>query len=91
MLFSNAPSGGGDRFIVYSRISILVSIGCLILAISSSYLDFYSKGIGVFSGLLQSTAVSHIFHAFVVVITATILVLNAFYPRKVITEYYSSI
>jgi len=61
------------------------------LSLASFYLTFYDKGLGIFSGLLQTTATSHTFHVFAFIITAIILLLNSFYPRKVWTEHYSSI
>lgn len=91
LLISNAVTSRRDKSILYSRISIVILISCFLLCINTFYLNFYDKGIGVYSGLLQTTATTHTFHLFAIGITAIILLLNSFYPRKVWTEDYNSI
>jgi NADH-ubiquinone oxidoreductase chain 2 len=49
------------------------------------------KGIGIYGGLFNITAFSDTFNIFLLLISATILTLTAFYPRKVYSTEYSSI
>jgi len=91
LLSSNAVTSRRDKSILYARIVITILISCFILCINSYYSEFHNKGIGLFGGLYQSTAITHIFHMFVILITALVLQLNGFYPRKVWTEHYSSL
>jgi len=83
LLSSNAVTSRRDKSILYARIVITVLISCFILCINSYYSEFHDKGLGLFGGLYQSTAITHVFHMFVILITALILQLNGFYPRKV--------
>ena len=91
LLSSNAVSLRRDKSILYARIVITILICSFILASNSYYTDFHDKGLGFFGGFYQTSALTHIFHLFIFVITSLILVLNAFYPRKVWSEKYSSL
>jgi NADH-ubiquinone oxidoreductase chain 2 len=42
-----------------------------------------NTGIGLYGGLFHVTSVTQIFHIFIFLISAIILQLTAFYPRKV--------
>ena len=53
-------------------------------------LESLNKGIGLFSGLFHTTAISNTFHIFIFFISAIILQLTGFYPRKVWVKEYSS-
>lgn len=86
LLSSNAVTLRRDKSILYARIAIASLLCCFILCIYSYFSDFHSKGIGLFGGLFHTTAVTHIFHMFIVVITCLVLQLNSFYPRKVLLE-----
>lgn len=90
LLISNAVTSRRDKSILYSRIAISISICCFLVCLNSFYLKINENGLGIFSGLFQTTPITHIFHIFVFLITALILQLNGFYPRKVWTEHYSS-
>ena len=83
LLSSNAVSLRRDKSILYARIVITILICSFILCINSYYTDFHDKGLGFFGGFYQTSALTHTFHLFIFVITSLILVLNAFYPRKV--------
>jgi NADH-ubiquinone oxidoreductase chain 2 len=50
-----------------------------------------STGIGLYGGLFHITSTTQIFHIFIFLISAAILQLTAFYPRKVWLEEYSSL
>lgn len=91
LLISNAVTLRRDKSILYSRIAITILICCFLLCVNSFFLKFYDKGLGLFSGLLQNTAITHVFHTFAFLITGLILQLNSFYPRKVWSEQYGSL
>ena len=91
LLSSNAVTTRRDKSILYARIVITILICCFILCMNSFYSQFHDKGLGLFGGLYHTTAITHMFHIFIILVTALILQLNAFYPRKVWTENYSSL
>jgi len=53
--------------------------------------DTLSGGIGLFGGLFHTTAISMIFQIFIFALSATILQLTGFYPRKVWVSEFSSL
>lgn len=91
LLISNAVTIRRDKSILYSRVAITILLSCLLLCLNSFYLKFQERGIGIYSGLVQTTAITHVFHIFIFMVTAVILQLNSFYPRKLWSEEYSSI
>lgn len=88
-LLSNAVNARRDVSILYNRIAILILIYCIFNDISS--LTVVTKGIGLHGGLLLINNITQIFHIFVYLISALILTLTSFYPRKVWISDYSSI
>jgi NADH-ubiquinone oxidoreductase chain 2 len=56
-----------------------------------SSLNVVTKGVGLHGGLLLINNITQIFHVFVYLISALILTLTSFYPRKVWISEYSSI
>ena len=50
-----------------------------------------SRGIGLYGGLFLATSITRIFQLFIYIISALILQLTAFYPRRVCTAAYSSL
>jgi NADH-ubiquinone oxidoreductase chain 2 len=56
-------------------------------------LDFVSlgNGVGIFGGLFHATTITTVFQLFIYVVTAVILHLTAFLPRKILTKELSSI
>ena len=83
ILCSNAVAIRRDKSILYARIAIAVLACCFLLTINSFHSQFHDKGLGLFGGLYHTTAVTHVFHMFIFMITGLILQLNAFYTRKV--------
>jgi NADH-ubiquinone oxidoreductase chain 2 len=57
----------------------------------SIYIDALDRGIAVYGGLFHLTSTSQIFQIFILLLSAAILQLTAFYPRKVWVEEYSTI
>ena len=82
LLFSNGLTNRPDTSILYSRIGILIVKYSLISAYISLYITYLEKGIGLYGGLFNVTAVSHIFQIFILIISGIILLVTGFYPRK---------
>jgi NADH-ubiquinone oxidoreductase chain 2 len=58
---------------------------------SSLYITYLDTGIGLYGGLFHVTSNTQIFHIFIFLISAAILQLTGFYPRKVWIPQYSKI
>ena len=91
LLLSNAVNIRRDKSILFSRVAITILLYCLFLAMQSLHLSYLEKGIGLYGGLYQATCNTHVFQMFIFVLTASILQLTAFYPRKMWVEQYCSI
>nr|YP_010259482.1 NADH dehydrogenase subunit 2 [Myrothecium inundatum]UIX25778.1 NADH dehydrogenase subunit 2 [Myrothecium inundatum] len=89
ILLSNAVTKRRDIAILYNRIAIIILMYCILNDISS--LTVVTKGVGLHGGLLLITNITQIFHIFVFIVSALILTLTSFYPRKIWTKEYSSI
>lgn len=85
LLLSNSVALRRDLSILYSRISILILIYCLIFALNSLYLTL-DRGIGLFGGLFNVTPNTQSFKIFIFFISALILQLTGFYPRKILNS-----
>jgi NADH-ubiquinone oxidoreductase chain 2 len=83
LLLSNAVTLRRDKSILYSRVAIIVLLYSAILAMTSLYIANLDRGIGLYGGLFHATSTTQIFHIFIFIISALILQLTAFYPRKV--------
>ena len=82
LLFSNGLSNRPDTSILYSRIGILIVFYSLISSYTTLYITYLEKGIGLYGGLFNITAITQIFQIFILVICGIILLMTAFYPRK---------
>jgi len=91
ILSSNAVAIRRDKSIVYCRTVIATLIVCLIISFYAFNSKFLDKGIGLYHGLFHTTAITHAFQIFIFLISALILQLNSFYPRKIWTENFASI
>jgi NADH-ubiquinone oxidoreductase chain 2 len=58
---------------------------------TSLYISILDKGIGLYGGLFHATSITQIFHVFIFLISAAILQLTSFYPRRLWLTDYSSI
>jgi NADH-ubiquinone oxidoreductase chain 2 len=83
ILLSNAVTLRRDKSILFSRVAIIVLLYSSLLAISGLYINSLDTGIGLYGGLFHATSITQVFHIFIFVISAFILQLTAFYPRKV--------
>ena len=91
LLLSNAVTLRRDKSILFNRVSIIILLYSIYLANESLYMTSLNRGIGLYSGLFHITSMTQIFHIFMFIISAVILQLTGFYPRKVWTEKYSLI
>ena len=53
------------------------------LALDSLYLTNLNTGIALYGGLFNATSITHVFQLFIFIVSAAILQLTGFYPRKV--------
>lgn len=86
LLLSNAVALRRDLSIYYSRTLVFILFNCFILSLFSLKILSLNKGIGLFGGLFNSTAINNTFHTFTFFITSIIILLTSFYPRKVWTK-----
>lgn len=91
ILLSNAASLRRDKSILFSRVAILVLLCSSLIGLSSLYISSLARGIGLFGGLFQGTSITQVFQLFIFLISAIILQLTAFYPRRVLLQECSSL
>jgi len=82
LLLANAVTLRREKSILFNRVAILILLYSGILAYDSLYIGSLDTGIGVFSGLFHSTAITHSFDIFIYAVGAVILQLTAFYPWR---------
>ena len=82
LLSSNGLTLRPDTSILYSRIGIIVVFYSLLATMTSFYITYLEKGIGLYGGLFNVTCITHTFQIFILIISAIILLITAFYPRK---------
>lgn len=91
LLLSNAVTLRRDKSILFSRVAIIILFYSSIIAMGSLYITYLDTGIGLYGGLFHATSITQIFHIFIFLISAIILQLTGFYPRKVWIAEYSSL
>ncbi len=91
LLVSNAVTLRRDKSILFSRVVIKSLLFCSFLAFNSLFTKPLEKGIGIYGGLFNITTFTQTFNIFIFLVSATILVLTAFYPRKVFIKEHSSL
>jgi NADH-ubiquinone oxidoreductase chain 2 len=89
LLLSNAVTLRRDKSILYSRIAIIILLYSSLLGLVCLYIKYIDKGIGLYGGLFHVTSNTQIFHIFIFLISATILQLTGFYPRKLLIPKHS--
>lgn len=90
LLLSNSITLRRDKSILYSRATITILLIASFIAYDNLFFLFLNKGIGIFGGLFNTTATTNVFHIFIFLVSSVILLLTAFYPRKVWLKEYSS-
>ena len=86
LLVSNAVTSKRDKSILFSRIVIKSLLLASFIAYSNLYIKPLEKGIGIYGGLFNVTTFTQSFNIFIFLISAVILTLTAFYPRKLNLE-----
>lgn len=90
LLISNALTLKREKSILFSRIVITgFSLGSMLTYYSIQGTTL-SKGVGIYGGLFNITTFTQAFNFFIFAISAVILILTAFYPRKAFLEKFSS-
>jgi NADH-ubiquinone oxidoreductase chain 2 len=83
LLLSNAVTLRRDKSILFSRAVIIILFYSSFIGLSNLFINSLSRGIGIYGGLFHVTSTTQIFHIFIFLISAVILQLTAFYPRRV--------
>jgi NADH-ubiquinone oxidoreductase chain 2 len=91
LLLSNALTLRKDKSILFSRVVILGLISTSFLAWNNLFIKPLGTGIGIYGGLFNVTTFTQTFNIFIFIISAVILTLTAFYPRKVYVKEHSSL
>ena len=91
LLSSNAVTLRRDKSILYSRIAIIILLNSSSIPFRNLTLPLLDKGVGLFGGLFHTTSTTQVMQIFIYLISAAILQLTGFYPRKVWVNNYSSI
>ena len=91
LLLSNAVTFRREKSILYSRETILILLCSCVIALKSLDISFLDKGIGLYGGLFHATHITQTFHIFIFFVSAIILQLSAFYPRKLWVKNYASL
>jgi len=91
LLLSNAVTSWREKSILYSRQTILILLSCSLIALKNLDMPFLAEGIGLYGGLFHATPITQTFHIFIFFISAMILQLTAFYPRKLWIKGYASL
>lgn len=91
LLISNAVTLRRDKSILFSRVVIKSLLFSSFLAFNNLFVLPLDKGIGIYGGLFNVTTFTQTFNIFIFLISAVILTLTAFYPRRVFLKENSSI
>ena len=91
LLLSNAATVRRDKSILYSRQTIIILLYSCIICLNSLALSYLDMGVSLYGGLFHATSITQVFHVFIFLVTAVILQLTAFYPRRVLVDKCSSI
>lgn len=91
LLLSNAVSLLREKSIGFSRIVIIGLFSVSFLALNNLFVKPLGSGISIFGGLFNVTTFTHTFNIFIFMVSAIILTLTAFYPRKVSVEGHSTL
>ena len=90
LLVSSAVTIRRDKSILYSRITMSILAFCAVIGINGLNIKTLGKGIGIYGGLFNVTTFTQTVNIFIFIVSGVILILTAFYPRKVsISEYMS--
>lgn len=83
VLISNALTFRREKSILYSRIVMITLLLSAYIALNNLFVISLDKGVSIYGGLFHITAYTQLFNIFILIISAIILILTSFYPRKV--------
>ena len=90
LLLSSAVTFRRDMSILYSRVAVIILLHSIYIGLLSIFLyNSLCRGIGLFGGLFHVTSITQIFHIFIFLVSAVILQLTSFYPRKILNHQYT--
>ena len=69
---------------LFNRVAIFILLYSGIIGYDSLYVTYLDNGIGIYNGLFHSTAITHSFVLFTYIIAPIILLLTAFYARRIV-------
>ena len=90
-VLNNGLTNEKDKTLLFSRTAFICFIDLVLILYNNIYFIFFEIGIGLFNGLLYNKIQTLIFSFFIYALTAMILLITSFYPRKVWFENYSSL
>ena len=82
LLLSNGLTVRPDTSILYSRIGLTIIFYALLSGYTTFYIEYLERGISLYGGLFNVTSITYTFQIFILLISALILLMTAFYPRK---------
>jgi len=90
ILLSNAVALRWDKSILYNRLSIAILLAIIYTGLDGLNMVAMSRGLSLFGGLFHTTATSQVLQIYIFAVTAAILQLTGFYPRKVLNDKLTS-
>lgn len=90
LILNNGLTDRKDKALLFSRTTFIIFINLILLCYNIN-ISFLEKGIALFNGLLYNKSHSLVFTFFIYFLSAIILLITSFYPRKVWFENYSSL
>lgn len=91
LILNNGLTERKDKSILFSRTAFIIFINLILISYYNTYLTFLEKGIALFNGLLYNKSQTLVFTVFIYILSAVILLITSFYPRKVWFQSYSSL
>lgn len=91
LLLSNGLTIRPDSSILYSRIGIIILFYSFISMYKIFNMDYLENGVSLYGGLFNITSVTHTFQIFICIVSVIILLMTAFYPRKIFISHNISI
>jgi NADH-ubiquinone oxidoreductase chain 2 len=82
LLYYNGLTFRSDSSILYSRVTMTILFYCLCGSSICFYITYLEKGVGLYGGLFNVTAITQTFQIFIILVSALILSMSSFYPRK---------
>ena len=88
LLLVNAVTLRREFSILFNRVAIFILLYSGIIGYDSLYVTYLDTGIGIYNGLFHSTAITHSFDLFIYIIAPIILLLTAFYARRIVQPIF---